>query len=397
MTEDRRPFVIGVGMTTFLRPSSSQPYDVMAEEAGREALADAGIAYSDVGAVFTGYVYGESTSGQRAAYRLGLTGVPVQNINNNCATGSSALYSARQAILAGDAECVLVLGFEQMPPGALSMVYNDRVHPLERHIQVLSQHFELEAAPPMPQMFGQAAREWLRERELSASVLADIAVKARKHAANNPRAVFRDALTREQILASPMVFDPLNKLQCCPPTCGAAAAVLCSPDFLRKHGIQGRVQVRLAGQVMTSDTDSSFTGRADTLVGSQVTANGADRLYAATGIDPRDVDVVELHDCFTINEALAYEGLRLCTADGLPAFISDGEGSYGGQVVVNPSGGLLSKGHPLGATGLAQCAELVWQLRGEAGARQVEGARIALQHNIGLGGACVVGLYERVS
>ena len=292
---------------------------------------------------------------------------------------------------------MLALGFEQMPSGSLGMVYQDRGHPLERHMQVLVQGFGLEAAPPMPQMFGQAAREWLRERELAPNTLADISVKARRHAAANPRAVFRDLLTREEVLASPMVFDPLNKLQCCAPTCGAAAAVLCSPDFLRRRGRTGRAEVRLAGQATTTDTESSFAGRADKLVGVELTSRAADRLYAATGTDPGDLDVVELHDCFTINEALSYEGLRLTTGEALPAFIADDAASYGGQVVVNPSGGLLAKGHPLGATGLAQCAELVWQLRGEAGPRQVEGARLALQHNIGLGGVCVVGLYERVS
>jgi acetyl-CoA acetyltransferase len=190
------------------------------------------------------------------------------------------------------------------------------------------------------------------------------------------------------------MLGPLTRLQCCPPTCGAAAAVLVSESFAKSHGLDTGIAIR--GQAMTTDFGSTFSER-DPIkaVGYDLTRAAADKVYEEAGFGPEDLDVVELHDCFTTNEVLSYEGLRL-TPEGTGArFISDGDNSYGGRIVTNPSGGLLSKGHPLGATGLAQCAELVWQLRGDAGIRQVEGARIGLQHNLGLGGACVVTLYER--
>jgi acetyl-CoA acetyltransferase len=206
-------------------------------------------------------------------------------------------------------------------------------------------------------------------------------------------AVFRDTVTLDEVMAAPTVFEPLTRLQCCPPTCGAAAAVLCSEDFARRHGIG--TTVAIAAQAMTTDTPSTFEQRdMRQLVGYDMTKAAAQRVYEAAGIGPEDLDVVELHDCFTANELITYEGLGLTPEGTAEKFIVEGDNTYGGRVVTNPSGGLLSKGHPLGATGLAQCAELTWQLRGQAGQRQVEGARLALQHNLGLGGACVVTLYQ---
>ena len=217
-------------------------------------------------------------------------------------------------------------------------------------------------------------------------------MKARRHAAGNPYAVFREPVTLEEVLASPAVFGPLTRLQCCPPTCGAAAAVLVSPRFARARGLTGGVRIR--AQAMTTDRPSSFEGDPMRLVGYDMSRAAAEQVYEAAGVAPEDVPVVELHDCFTTNEILTYEALGLTPEGTAEKFVLDGDNTYGGRVVTNPSGGLLSKGHPLGATGLAQCAELVWQLRGRAGPRQVEGARLGLQHNIGLGGACVVTLYE---
>lgn len=195
-------------------------------------------------------------------------------------------------------------------------------------------------------------------------------------------------------MASDEVFDPLTRFQCCPPTCGAGAAILCSDEFARKHGISNPVYI--AAQSMTTDYASSFNEKSMIkMVGYDMTRQAAKQVYDAAGIGPEDVDVIELHDCFTANELLTYEGLGLCTEGGAEQFIWDGDNTYGGKFVTNPSGGLLSKGHPLGATGLAQCTELVWQLRGTADRRQVSNARVALQHNLGLGGACVVTMYRR--
>jgi acetyl-CoA acetyltransferase len=187
----------------------------------------------------------------------------------------------------------------------------------------------------------------------------------------------------------------MTRLMACPPTCGAAAAVLCSEAFAQQHGLSR--QVRIKAQAMTTDTPAAFEARdMREVVGFSMAQAAARQVYEAAGVGPGDVQVVELHDCFAHNELLSYEALGLCPVGGAEQFVLDGDNTYGGQVVTNPSGGLLSKGHPLGATGLAQCTELVQQLRGTAGARQVAGARLALQHNLGLGGACVVTLYERV-
>lgn len=390
----RRVNVIGVGMTKFSKPGSSPEYYEMARDAGLNALKDAGIPYSEVQQAFVGYVYGDSTCGQRAVYELGLTGIPVVNVNNNCSTGSSALYLARQAIEGGLAECVLALGFEKMEKGALSAKFNDREPPMGKHAQVMVELQGFTQAPPAAQMFGGAGREYRWEHGTKRETFAQISVKARQHASRNPYALFGQVLSLEEVMAAEEVFDPLTRFQCCPPTCGAGAAILCSDEFARKHGISNPVYI--AAQSMTTDYASSFDDRSMIkMIGYDMTVNAARQVYEASGIGPEDIQVVELHDCFTANELLTYEALGLCPEGGAEKFIWDGDNTYGGKFVTNPSGGLLSKGHPLGATGLAQCTELVWQLRGQADKRQVENARVALQHNLGLGGACVVTMYRR--
>jgi len=390
----RRVNVIGVGMTKFAKPGASPEYYEMAKEAGTKALADAGIAYKDVQQAYVGYVYGDSTCGQRAVYELGLTGIPVVNVNNNCSTGSTALWLARQAIESGAAECVLALGFEKMEKGALGNKFDDREPPMGRHAQVMIDVQGISAAPPAAQMFGGAGREYRFQHGTKKETFGKISEKARHHASRNPYALFGQKLSLAEIMASEEVFDPLTRFQCCPPTCGAGAAILCSDEFAKKHGISRPVYI--AAQAMTTDFASSFDERSMIkMVGYDMTREAARQVYEASGIGPGDVKVVELHDCFTANELLTYEGLGLCPEGGAEKFIWDGDNTYGGKVVTNPSGGLLSKGHPLGATGLAQCTELVWQLRGTADARQVQGANIALQHNLGLGGACVVTMYRR--
>src|SRR5580658_2190394 len=388
----KRVNVIGVGMVKFAKPGASEEYNVMAAKAMRAALEDANVPYAEIQQALCGYVYGDSTCGQRAVYDVGLTGIPVFNVNNNCSTGSSALMLGKQAIDAG-MNCVLVVGFEKMEKGALGNKFNDRVNPLEHHAAVMNDVQGFTQAPPAAQMFGGAGREYRWRYGTKRETFAKIAEKARKHAANNPYALFKEKLSVEEILASPEVFDPLTRYQCCPPTCGAAAAVLASDDFAKKHGIANPVYI--AGQVMTTDYPSSFEEHSMIkMVGYDMAKTAAKKLYEQSGIGPDDVDVVELHDCFTANELLTYEAIGLCKEGEAEKFIEAGDNTYGGKYVVNPSGGLLSKGHPLGATGLAQCTELVWQLRGTADKRQVKDAKVALQHNLGLGGAGVVTMYR---
>ena len=388
-----RTYVAGVGMIPFATPRTAEPYDVMAPAAVRAALADAGVELADVQQAYAGYVYGDSTSGQRALYRVGTTGIPVVNVNNNCSTGSSALFLARQAVASGAADCVLAFGFEQMERGALAIKWPDRPSPFVDFMAIAEERNGASEAPFAAQLFGGAGAEYAERYGVAPETFAKVAVKARTHAANNPFAVFRDPVTVEEVLASPQIFGPLTRLQCCPPTCGAAAAIIVSEEFARARGL--RTTVAIAAQAMTTDGAATFDGSLMNLVGADMSRRAADQVYEAAGVDPGDVRVVELHDCFTANEILSYESLRLTPDGTAEKFIEAGDNTYGGAVVTNPSGGLLSKGHPLGATGLAQCAELSWQLRGEAGARQVDGASLALQHNIGLGGAAVVTLYER--
>jgi acetyl-CoA acetyltransferase len=388
--------VVGVGMIPFTKPGASEDYAQMGAKAARLALTDAGIAYPLVDQAYVGYVFGDSTAGQAAVYGVGLTGIPIINVNNNCATGSTALFLARQAVASGAADCVLALGFDQMVAGPLKGGWADRPSPLRRFLDAMGSDQGVEPeAPRAAQFFGGAARAYMAEYGIAASTFARISVKARQHAARNPLAVFRQPVTLDEVMASPSVFDPLTRLQCCPPTCGAAAAIVCSEDFARKHGLDRRV--RIAAQAMTTDGGSTFDSHdMRKLVGADMARAAAAKVYQAAGVGPEDIDVVELHDCFTANELISYESLGLTPDGTAEKFILDGDNTYGGRVVTNPSGGLLSKGHPLGATGLAQCAELTWQLRGQAEQRQVEGARLALQHNLGLGGACVVTLYERM-
>ena len=385
--------IAGVAMTPFATPSKARNYRVMATDAVSEVLADAGIEYSAIEQAYVGYVYGDSTSGQAALYPSGLSGIPIINVNNNCASGSSALWLARQAIESGAADCVIALGFEQMKRGAIASVYDDRPDPLGDFLDTCEARLGASNSPMALRLFGGAGLGDQERYGVDDRTFALIAEKARRHAAHNPRAVFREALSADAILESPHMYGPLTRLQCCPPTCGAAAAILCSEAFAAKNGIGSAIVI--AAQAMTTDRPDSFDGEnLAATVGATMSRNAAAQVYEQAGVGAEDLDVVELHDCFTVNELLSYEALGLTGTGTAERFIRDGDNSYGGKVVTNPSGGLLSKGHPLGATGLAQCFELITQLRGGAGVRQVGGARLALQHNIGLGGACVVTLYE---
>ena len=392
MKFDREVCVIGVGMTKFYKPGEMD-YPALAKDAGEQALKDAGIPYDEIQQAYAGYVYGESTCGQRAVYQLGLTGIPVFNVNTNCSTGSTALMLAYQAVGSGAVECAFALGFEKMEKGSLGMKWGDRTIPLDKHLMVMNDLQGFAAAPPAAQMFGGAGKEHMDKYGTTREQLAKVAVKNRRHAVENERSQFRKEMSVEEILASPTIHDPLTKFQCCPTTDGAAAAIVCSAAFAKKHNIANPVTID--AMAMTTDFSSSFDAKSMIkMVGADLTREAARQVYADTASGPSDFQVIELHDCFTSNELITYEGLGLCDEGKAGQLIDDNQTTYGGRWVVNPSGGLLSKGHPLGATGLAQCFELVQQLRGRSGKRQVEGARRALQHNLGLGGACVVTAYS---
>jgi acetyl-CoA acetyltransferase len=387
--------IAGVGMTEFHRPGKGPDYTVLGREAAVAAIRDAGLNYRDIQHVYAGYVFGGPVAGQRVIYQLGLTGVPVVNVNNTCATGSTALFLARQAILSGQAECVLALGFEQMAPGPINLAYADYPSPLGRHLDKLAAAGGRVDGASLPEFYGYAGREYQQRYGTLAETFGRIAVKARRHAANNPRALFRTPVTLEEVMASPPLCPPITRLQACPPTCGGAAAVLCTEAFARKHGLTPRVEI--VGQALETDHEDVFS--ADSmlaLIGPGMAAAAATKAYEQAGWGPRDAQVIELHDCFTVNELVMYEALGLAEEGEAEKLVCDGDNTYGGAWVVNPCGGLLSKGHPLGATGMAQCFEVVEQLRGNAQERQVDGARRAIQHNLGLGGACVVTAYAAV-
>lgn len=387
--------VAGVGMIPFAKPGASAPYHEMGTEAVKLALADAGLGYDEVEQAYVGYVYGDSTCGQRALYPVGMTGIPIVNVNNNCSTGSTALFMARQMIASGALDCVLAVGFEQMKPGALGSVYTDRPSAFEEFDAAADELIDAPGIPLALRYFGGAGLSHMKKYGTPLDAFAKVRAKASRHARNNPLALFRKEVTADDVMNDQVIWPGvMTRLMACPPTCGGAAAVLVSERFADRHGL-GK-EVRIAAQAMTTDTPSTFkAGDMMQLVGYDMAKEAASRVYESAGIGPDDLDVVELHDCFAHNELITYEALGLCGEGEAGKFINDGDNTYGGRIVTNPSGGLLSKGHPLGATGLAQCYELTRQLRGTAGATQVEGAKVALQHNLGLGGACVVTLYKR--
>src|SRR5436305_3040079 len=386
-------------MTKFEKPGSKEgDYPDWAKEAGERALADAGIAYDAVEQAYAGYCYGDSTYGQRALYQLGLTGIPVVNVNNNCSTGSSALFLARQAVKGGLVDCALALGFEKMEPGSLGVKYTDRTNALDKHAMRMFELRDPEASPPAPQMFGNAGRDHMQKYGSEPDHFAWIGWKNHKHSVNNPYAQFQDEYSLEDIKAAREIYAPLTKLQCSPRSDGSAAAVVASERFVDEHDLWNSAHppIEIAGQAMTTDFSSTFDTKSSIrIVGWDMSRQAADRAYDEAGVSAGEVDVCELHDCFSANELITYEALGFAP-EGEGHNLVDAEATtYGGDgPVVNPSGGLISKGHPLGATGLAQCSELTWQLRNMADKRQVDDAKVALQHNIGLGGAVVVTAYQ---
>jgi acetyl-CoA acyltransferase len=375
--------VIGVGMTKFER--CEREFTELVQEAVTDALKMAGVGPENLEQAFAGYVNGMSTQGQRALYGMGIGGLPVYNVHNYCSTGSTALHLGYQAIASGMNECVLAFGFEKMQKG-----------PLEKQLsglESIAKESDKGAPPIAARMFGDGGRQHMELYGTTKEQFAKVSVKNHRHSVNNPRSQYREACTLDEVLASRLVYDPLTILQCCPTSDGAGAAILCSQEFANKHGISR--PVRIVAQAMATDRMEDFSMGALGMIGVGMSRRAAEKVYEQAGLGPKDVQVIELHDCFSTNELVTYESLGLCKEGEGGRLIDEDQVTYGGKWVVNPSGGLLSKGHPLGATGVAQCAELVWQLNGVAEKRQVPNARVALQHNVGLGGACVVTMYRK--
>ncbi|SFB49829.1 Acetyl-CoA acetyltransferase [Amycolatopsis marina] len=393
----KRVFVVGVGMTKFDKPGKPAPnYPELALEAVTAALTDAGITYPDIEQAAVGYVHADSTAGQRAVYELGMTGIPVLNMNNNCASGSTALFYARQLIAGGLADCVLALGFEKMQRGSLGTpAHPQAANPVEKFVRAAAEFREPTGAPIVLEMFRAAGLEHMERYGTTAEQFAKVAEKNHRHSAANPNAQFQDVYSLEEILSSTLVCDPLTKLQCSPTSDGSAAAIVVSEDFVERHQL-GDQAIEIVGQSLTTDREDAYDSAFD-IVGMGVSERAARQAYERAQLGPEDIDVIELHDCFSINEILTYEALGLCAEGEGGSLIDAGATTYGGKWVVNPSGGLISKGHPLGATGLAQCAELNWQLRGLAGRRQAQDARVGLAHNVGLGSAGVVTIYQKAA
>ena len=406
----QRPvYVVGVGMTKFRKPlkqfkAGDPEYPEYAKVAVQRALEDCEIKYNQIEFATVGSCF-STGNGQRCLYEMGMTGIPIFNVANACATGSNALYLSRQMVASGQHECALALGIEIMKPGPLgsadataSSKGPRRVNGMDHHVSTMMTKFPIARAPINPQMFGNAGREHMEKYGSTPSHFAAIGEKNHRHSANNPYSQFRDVYSLKEIESSRMIYEPLTKLQCSPTSDGAACAILCSESFVIKHGLQGQA-IEIAGQAMTTDYPSAFEGSQErtcmNIVGYDMAKNCAEQVYKMAGMGPEDVQVVELHDCFSCNELITYEALGLCKEGTAHQMVDAGDNTYGGKYVINPSGGLISKGHPLGATGVAQCCELNWQLRKEAGPRQVDNAKVALQHNLGLGGCCVVTMYKK--
>ena len=388
-------YVLGVGITKFVKPRGKIDYTELGYEAGVKAMLDAHINYDDVEHGVACYCYGDSTCGQRVFYQFGLTGIPVYNVNNNCSTGSTGLFMGKNMISHGGADCVLVIGFEKMAPGSLSSHWNDRINPTGTFGEMMRETRGITNAPGAAQQFGNAGREYMEKHGAEARDFAEIARVNHEHSKRNPYSQFQTEYTLEEVLKSPMVFDPLTKLQCCPTSDGGAAAVLVSQGFLDARPHLKDQAVMIAGQTMQTDAADVFSKSAMDLVGYGMNKSAAQAALSEANVEVKNVKVCELHDCFSANEMCVIDALGLCDRGKAHEMVRRGDITYGGRMVINPSGGLISKGHPLGASGIAQCAELTWHLRGWANNRAVRGTDVCLQHNLGLGGAVVVSVYKR--
>ena len=363
-----RLVVAGAGMVPFVAAVADAPG--LAERAIRNALDDAGVDAELIDQAVASCVRSQHAAGERALAHAGLTGIAISSVSNGCASGSVALFHARQALLSGEAQCVLAVGFEETrePSG-----------PDSCHVASCSSRLA-----------------WLREHcGIDEDLLARVAVKARTHALRSPYAVHREPLSLEQALQAPRLAGGLRRSYVSKASCGAAAIVLCTPRFAASHGLRDDVLL-VAHAFESGDPDEAGTSTSADPLAAGTTRRVAERAYRSAGIDPTEVDVAEVHDCCVPDELIACAALGLCAQDDIERFVRSGRNTYGGTVVVSPSGGMLSAGDAPGATGIAQLCELTWQLRGEAGERQVGDARIGLQHNGTPGGATAVAILRKI-
>jgi len=389
-------YVLGVGMTKFIKPRKTRFYPEMGYEAGVKAMLDAQINYDDVETGVACYCYGDTTSGQRIFYQFGMTGIPIYNTNNACATGSTGLHMARTLIKNGAIDCALVIGFEQMNPGSIKSVWDDRPSPMGLSVKMMADTRGMDDSPRNAQYFANAGKEYMEKYGAEARDFAEIARISHEHSQRNPYAQFQQKYTLEEIEKSTMIHYPLTKLQCSPTSDGAGAAVIVSQKFLDARPHLKSQAILMAGQSLMTDSPQLYSKSSMDLVGYDMTRRAAQAAYKEANVSPKEIKVCELHDCFSANELILLEGLGFSEPGKAHEMVRRGDITYGGKgPIVNPSGGLISKGHPLGATGLAQCAELTWQLRGWANNRLAENTDVALQHNLGLGGAVVINIYKR--
>jgi len=361
-------YVTGGAMTPFGRhPGVLAPE--LAQRAILKAMDDAGVGPGDIQAIYCANVLGGMILGQVIVRDLGFKGIPVYNVENACASGATGVHLARHAMLADQYDTVLVFGIEQLTQlggGTIPLQRNDNKTELYA-----------KAGMVLPAVYAMRGTRFLHERAADPADLAAVAVKNRHNGTLNEYAQQRTAVTIEEVLASRMIADPLTLLQCCPSQVDGAAAVILST---RRGGLHKPVQV-LSSVVVSGIREEAR----DDILDAEITARAARQAYEQAGLGPKDVDVVELHDAFTIAELLYYEALGLAEHGEAIALLRSGATRIGGRVPVNPSGGLLAKGHPLGATGVAQMVEIMWHLQGRAGKRQAEGARIGLTQCTGGG------------
>lgn len=397
----REVAIVGISMIKFGRYPDRSVYE-LAAQAGHEALKDAGMEMKSVEAFYSGNLYATSPSGQRILQQLGQTGIPVVNVANACATGSTAFREAYFAIASGAYDVAMAVGSEQMGKQGLLGSRGDPATSLEGRV----------GSYMMPAVFGMAGMEHMRAYGTTQEQFALASVKNHYHSTNNPLAQYQKESPLDEVLNSRTIAYPNTLLMCCPTGDGAAAIILCSADKARQFTTQ---PLKVAASVLTSDP---YTDRDLTLPDiNTLTRNAAKMAYEQAGIGPEDLSQVELHDCFATAELLHYENLGLCeegmagkhVASGAPwngnvipmkyqediAPLQDKTYKPKTKTVVNASGGLLSKGHPLGATGIANIVEIGWHLRGQAGNRQVEGSKIGMAHVIGLGSACTLNIIQK--
>jgi benzoylsuccinyl-CoA thiolase BbsB subunit len=378
----REVAVIGAGMVPFGKFPEKTVADI-AWPAARQAIEDAGVPKKDIEAAYCGTALGGMMAGQRVLKQLGITGLPIVNVENACSSSSSAFREAWIAVAAGVYDVALVIGVEKLTK------FGGGTLPLEK------EDWEVAHGLVMPALYAMRARRYMHEHGLTADQLAKVSVKARKHGALNPVAQMRKEVTVEEVNAARPVAEPFTLYHCCPSGDGAAAVVVASAERARRYG---GTPIRVAGSELNSGR--YMTGFRD-MTTPEITVRGAKESYEKAGIGPEDVDVAEVHDAFTIAELMYYEALGFCAKGEAAKLLEGGETSLGGRIPVNPSGGLLAKGHPIGATGVAQIVEVVNQLRGRCGARQVEGARVGLTHCTGGGvsgfdhGVCSIHLFAR--